>query len=238
MSKIFDAYKKQARLSSDVTRVVASAGTIKLFPLPGDSQRAEFSKLANRLLGMRTEGRGVSIGFASSASGEGASFVSYHTALVLAQDYDQKVAWIDGNFLSPQKSLNATNSTSFCTLIREPGALGDLIPSGNPQLIPGGTDLVGARGHFAGENYRQLMDKLKDAYDFVIIDMPPVLNSNDTALMAREVEGLLLVVEQKYLKWEVINHGIESLREKDVKVLGSVINRRKFDLPKVLYDRL
>jgi len=40
------------------------------------------------------------------------------------------------------------------------------------------------------------------------------------------------------LKWEVIKSGIDSLREKDVPVLGAVINRRRYELPKFIYDRL
>ncbi len=80
--------------------------------------------------------------------------------------------------------------------------------------------------------------ELNQIFDFVILDLPPVLKSTDTALIGRNTDGLLLVVEQKFLKWEVINHGVDSLREKDVKILGSVINRREFELPKVIYDRL
>lgn len=56
--------------------------------------------------------------------------------------------------------------------------------------------------------------------------------------MAAGADGFLLVIEQKYLKVEVINHGIQGLRDKGVHLLGTVINRRTYDLPKVIYDRL
>ena len=46
------------------------------------------------------------------------------------------------------------------------------------------------------------------------------------------------MIEQKFLKWEVVEHGLRALRDKGVQVFGSVINRRTFALPKIIYDRL
>ena len=102
MSKIFDAYRKNVGDLSNLSLEIGKAGSISLYPSPEDIQKDDFNKLANRLLGLRLENRGAVLAFASSTTGEGASFVSYNTALYLATGYNQKVAWIDGNFISPQ----------------------------------------------------------------------------------------------------------------------------------------
>ena len=238
MSKIFEAYRKKVGGLSDLSLEIGKAGSVTLYPSPEGSQQSDFNKLANRLLGLRLENRGAVLSFGSSASGEGASFVSYNAAIVLATIYHQKVAWIDGNFLSPQKKLLGQNWNTFSSLLRDPGKIDDIIASDNPLLIPGGADLMGARGLVADRSYRDLLANFARRFDFTIIDLPPILNSTDAALMAAETDGLLLVIEQKYLKREVIEHGIQGLRDKGVQVLGSVINRRTFDLPKVIYDRL
>ena len=146
MSKIFDAYRKQVQESPDFGEEIARAGSLALFPGPGTKQKAEFNKLANRLLGLRISQRGSVISFASSAAGEGASYVSYNAARVLAHDYGQKVAWIDSNFLSPQKRLNALKEITFSTLIRNPEKVRDLVTDQGLHLIAGGENLIGARG--------------------------------------------------------------------------------------------
>ena len=56
--------------------------------------------------------------------------------------------------------------------------------------------------------------------------------------MAAGADGLLLVIEQKYLKREIVEHGLRILQDKGVQVLGTVINRRQYLLPKIIYDRL
>ncbi len=238
MSKIFDAYRKKVGKMSDISLEIGKAGSVSLYPFPDGNQLDDFNKLANRLLGVRREDRGNILAFSSSASGEGASFVSYNTALFLASVYHQKVVWVDGNFLSPQVKLLNHGDHTFSSLLHDPDYVDDLIAADNPLLIGAGRGLQKARGLLADRRYRQLLDRLSHRFDFVILDLPPVLASTDTALMAAAADGFLLVIEQKFLKVEVIEHGIQGLRDKAVNLLGTVINRRTYDLPKVIYDRL
>ncbi|MFH2052571.1 MAG: hypothetical protein ABIK96_08920 [bacterium] len=238
MSKIFDAYKKRLGDAPDLPQELGRTGTISLFPIPADPQREEFNRLASRLLGMRLESRGSVISFASSSRGEGSSYVSYQAAFFLANAYKMKVAWIDGNFLSPQKQLRNSDSLTLCDLLQDPERFEDMVTPDALTLLPGGENLVGARGLFADPRYTEILVAFTRRFDFTIIDLPPILNSTDTALMASETDGLLLVIEQKFLKWEIIEHGLDGLRNKGVRVLGSVINRRSFELPKFIYDRV
>ncbi len=238
MSKIYEAYRKRVGDHAELSLEIGRIGAVALYPMPDATQQAEFSQLANRLLGLKQEDRGAVVAFASSAAGEGASFVSYNAAMILATVYHQKVAWIDANFQSPQKGLAHVDGPSLATLLQQPDRLADVRPMGNPTLIPGGANLPAVRGLFADEKCQDLMAALSARFDFTIIDLPPVLGTTDAALMAAATDGLTLVIEQRFLKREIIGHGMEALRAKSVRVLGAVINKRSYDLPKVLYDRL
>ena len=238
MSKIYEAYRKRVGDAPDLSLEIGRAGTVALYPMPDATQQGEFNQLANRLLSLKRDDRGAVLAFASTASGEGASFVSYNTALMLATVYHQKVCWIDANFQSPQKQLLHVDGPSLATLLQNPDKLADLRPAGNPLLVPGGINMTAARGLFADQKCHDLMRALSGRFDFTVIDLPPVLSTTDTALMAAATDGLTLVIEQRFLKREIITHGMEDLRAKSVRVLGAVINKRSYDLPKVIYDRL
>ena len=238
MSKIYEAYRKRVGDLPDLTVELGRVGTVALYPMPDATQQGEFSQLANRLLDHKREDRGAVIAFASTASGEGASFVSYNAALMLATVYHQKVCWIDANFQTPQKALAHAEGPSLATLLQNPERLAELRPAGNPTLVPGGLNLQAVRGLFADQKCHDLVRGLSARFDFTLIDLPPVLSTTDTALMATATDGLTLVIEQRFLKREIIGHGMEALRAKSVRLLGAVINKRSFDLPKVIYDRL
>ncbi len=238
MSKIYEAYRKRVGDDVDLSVEIGRIGAVALYPMPDATQQAEFSQLANRLLDLKPEDRGAVVAFASSASGEGGSFVSYNAAVVLATVYHQKVAWIDANFQSPQKALAHAEGPSLATLLQQPDRLSEVRAAGNPTLIHGGANLAAVRGLFAGDKCQDLMAALGARFDFTVVDLPPVLGTTDAALMAAATDGLTLVIEQRFLKREIIGHGMEALRAKSVRVLGAVINKRSYDLPKVLYDRL
>lgn len=238
MSKIYEAYRKRVGDLPDLTVELGRVGTVALYPMPDATQQGEFSQLANRLLDHKRDESGAVIAFASTAAGEGASFVSYNAALMLATVYHQKVCWIDANFQTPQKALAHAEGPSLATLLQNPERLAELRPTGNPTLVPGGLNLQAVRGLFADQKCQDLVRGLRLRFDFTLIDLPPVLSTTDTALMATATDGLTLVIEQRFLKREIIGHGMEALRAKSVRLLGAVINKRSFDLPKVIYDRL
>jgi Mrp family chromosome partitioning ATPase len=238
MSKIFDAYKKRLEDTPELAGEISRAGKFPLFPPLKSSQLDEFGNLVNQLLRLKSEGRGMVLSFACSAPGEGASYVSFQAASMLAQMYDQKVAWVDCNFLSPQAKLIGSRNTPLSDLLQDPHLVRGMAHDNNPFLIPAGAVLSSQKSLFTTEHYHKFIENIRGEFDFVLLDLPPILKCTDSALMAIRTDGLLLVIEHKYLKWEVINHGAQSLKEKGVKILGTVINRRQFDLPKAIYDRL
>ena len=238
MSKILKAYKKQLASGSHPHSQAGAIGFKPLFPAPKAAQQNDFNQLANRILGLRTGHQALTIGFTATTSGEGTSFVSFNTAVNLAQVYNQKVVWIDCNFMSPVDELNHDHGLKFSSILENHNLVSELEPQGYPFLIGGGADLQTKKGLFAGPGYKKALTELGLKFDFIILDLPPVLQVSDTALIALGCDGALLVIEQKYLKWEVVNHGVDVLQDKGVQVLGSVINRREFVLPKAIYDRL
>jgi Mrp family chromosome partitioning ATPase len=237
MSKIFEAYKKRARGAPDLEQEIARSATMALYSTPPTRQRAEFDDLANSLLRLQKSDEGLSLAFASSVPGEGTSFISYQVAVQLALNFRKRVVWIDGNFRSPQRKLGSADLLSYADLLQEPDRLGELTSEANPVFLRGG-DLARQMGLFAADSYRRVVARLRETFDFAILDLPPFLESTETAIMAVPLDGLLVVVESRRLKWEVIQHGISSLQEKHVPVLGTVINRRRYELPKIIYDRL
>jgi Mrp family chromosome partitioning ATPase len=69
----------------------------------------------------------------------------------------------------------------------------------------------------------QLLDQARDAYDYVVLDMPPVLLVPDCTLMARWVDGFLLVVGAHRTPRKLLADTLNAI-EPD-KVLGIVLNR-------------
>ncbi len=237
MSTIRQALRKSRGGDIDFRTELAAMDGVELFPPARGRQREEFAQLANMMLEFKSPSRGASIVFASSVSGEGASFVSYQTARELAFTLDRRVFWIDANPYSPQRKLMARSQVTFQELLQDPEIAKEPAAT-RLQMIPAGMESDGWQGLVASDNYIRLLEILQDSYDFTFIDAPPILQHVETSLLGAGADGLVLVVERGRLKWEVIQAGLENLANRRVNVLGTVFNRRRFDLPKFLYDRI
>jgi Mrp family chromosome partitioning ATPase len=238
MTKIYQAYKKRTPDQSDFKIDLASLGDIRLFPAPARSQQVELARLADMLLQFKPADRGAVLCFASSISGEGTSYVSYNAARLLAYEMHRKIAWVDANFRSPHRRLLKRELVSFAELLQDPERVSELPSASSLTLVAGGVNLDSRAGDASSESAEQLVNGFAACFDFTILDCPPVLDAIEAGQLASHADGLVLVVQSRRLKREVVQHAMETLSARNVRVLGAVLNRRTFELPKLIYDRL
>lgn len=88
------------------------------------------------------------------------------------------------------------------------------------------------------ERLRPLFRQLATQYRFVVIDADAVYSATDTLVMATQVDGVVLVVRGEDTRWEVAQAARQRLAQAGAKVVGSVFNRRRYYMPKWLYNNL
>ncbi|MDT0202655.1 polysaccharide biosynthesis tyrosine autokinase [Nocardioides sp. AE5] len=71
----------------------------------------------------------------------------------------------------------------------------------------------------------RLLNDLRERFDVVIIDAPPLLPVTDAALIARQADGAFVVVRHGKTTKDQLAHAVERIEAVDARVLGVVINR-------------
>lgn len=238
MSKILEAMRKSGTaVGTDFGFQLATVDGARLYPVPPPGQIGEFEQLASALIARHDGTNGQVVVFASTTAGEGASYVSYNVARHLSYMLDRKVAWVDANFRSPQRKLS-DEGLDFRTLLQNPGVFPSLKTAGNLVLVPNGHAPIKSTDLLNSEIWPALLEHFQRTFYFTVIDAPPILDSSDAAHLAAPTMGLVLVVESRRLKHEIIRHGLDQLRTFGVNILGSVLNKRTFDIPDFLYKRM
>lgn len=72
--------------------------------------------------------------------------------------------------------------------------------------------------------YKEVLNELYDAFDFLIIDTPPVGLFVDAAVISSQVEGVLVVVQKGKTKREAVRAAMSQLEKANAHVLGAVLN--------------
>jgi receptor protein-tyrosine kinase len=72
-------------------------------------------------------------------------------------------------------------------------------------------------------NAQLLLQDLRQTFDFVVIDAPPLLPVSDAAVLAGETDGALLVVRHGHTKRDQVEAAMETLRAVNARLVGSVL---------------
>ncbi len=73
--------------------------------------------------------------------------------------------------------------------------------------------------------FQELLTELRTYYDYIIIDTPPVGSVTDAAIVAKESDGAILVVESERVSYKVAQKVKEQLEKTGCKILGAVLNK-------------
>ncbi|MGL5577407.1 MAG: CpsD/CapB family tyrosine-protein kinase [Sarcina sp.] len=158
---------------------------------------------------------------------EGKSVTAGNLAISFAQD-NKKVIIIDCDLRRPtiHKKFNISNENGLTELLlRRKEAKEciqtylenlDVITSGH--IPPNPSEMLGS------DNMTKLLEELKERYDYVIIDTPPVLAVSDAQVIATKTDGVVFVVKSAGTKKEEIIQAKANLDKVNAKIVGSVLN--------------
>ena len=172
------------------------------------------------------------IGVSSALAGEGKSLTSVNLAYTLAQ-LDKKVLLIDCDMRRPSLATklsikkypglssclsgqNVWNSlVQPCGLEDEQEAFSVIAAGRNP---PNPIELL------SSAKMAKVLKEMRKEYDYVILDLPPVAEVSDAMAVAKETDGILLVVRQDYCGYPVLSSVVKEFEFVGAKILGVVYN--------------
>ena len=71
----------------------------------------------------------------------------------------------------------------------------------------------------------KMIELLRQRYDYIILDLPPVGEVGDALAVAKMTDGMLLVVRQNYCDRIALNSAVRQFTFVDARILGVVFNR-------------
>jgi capsular exopolysaccharide synthesis family protein len=184
-----------------------------------------------------------SILLTSATSSEGVSTLALYIAFSLAIRDNKTTCLIDGSFESPSVSntLGLLGKPGLSDYLSNEAELRDvLLRTESPSLhVMGiGTHTYNPSLLLSGTRARSLVADLSERFEYVLIDSAGVLAHAETSMLAAYVDGVVLVVRAQQTKREVLAKADRLIRFSGGKVIGSILNRRKFPIPQAIYRRL
>jgi len=188
-----------------------------------------YRKLRTSIFLSRSEEPAKTILFTSGAAGEGKTMTVSNTAIMFAQ-LGHQVLIVDADLRRPacHKALRVQNDRGLTDYLTGREELAGVIKStsvpnlsilGCGSIPPNPTEMIGSA------KMREMLARLKNDYDFILIDSPPVIPVSDAVVLSSIVDGVVLVVRGQATPKHIVRAALAELRKSQEDVMGVVLNR-------------
>jgi receptor protein-tyrosine kinase len=187
----------------------------------------EFRTLRTRLNHLQTLQPLHSLVVTSPSPAEGKSFTAMNLAVAQAQLAEKRVLLADFDFRRPtiDKTFRVAGQAGITDYLQGRVPIGDIISriaDSNLYLITAGGPVANPLELLNLKECRALMEALRNHFDWVIIDTPPLLFAADANLLSTMADGSILVVRIGSTTFDAVSRAMQSLCENNV--LGVVVN--------------
>ncbi len=197
--------------------------------------------------------------FVGSRQGEGTSTLARAYAKVAATEFRKRVLLLDAALGTCGQHLNGAHppngelpsateppvETALVELSQAPGVMNDRLiekalvePGDEPYFffpfLARQPAVSSAGQSFLIEN---LFTTLRERFDVVVVDSPPVHMSSYSLVMARQADGVVLVVEATRTRLPVAKSAKRTIAQAGGNVLGMILKKRRSYIPSLLYKR-
>lgn len=95
----------------------------------------------------------------------------------------------------------------------------------NSSFIVSGERTTAVVNVLEANKLKELINRLRDEFDYVILDSPPVIAVSDALYIAKLADSVIFVVAQNEAKRKVINEALNTLKQNKVSILGTVFTQ-------------
>lgn len=164
----------------------------------------------------------------SAISGEGKSFVARHLAAAYAQ-MGRKTILVGFDLRKGEqfKEVQHTEGQTLSAFYLNRCNMGDIIvPLEQPNLfaIPTGVVPPNPLELITSDQTRQLLARLKEDFDHIIIDTPPVGIVSDAFLLMHHAQVNLIVTREKLSRKRIIQSILNDMADKQIDNLAFILN--------------
>lgn len=163
----------------------------------------------------------------SALPSEGKTLTAANLALTLSHSYQRRVLLVDADLRRPRLQrmlgLSAGPGLTDSLVLPRGGKLPVHKLSPTLWVLGAGRSTADPMSTLASTSMKQLLDDAKDAFDWVIVDTPPIAILPDANLLAAMVDTALLVVCAQSTPYPMVQRAAEAIGT--TRILGVVLNR-------------
>lgn len=166
----------------------------------------------------------------SSVSEEGKSTTVSNLAVTMGQD-GKKVLVIDADLRRPKihEIFQLSQMPGVTDVVYDSLSISNAIKGfkevNKLDILTAGKQPISASEFIGSEAFKKLISEMKELYDIVFIDAPPVLSVSDAVIISQFVDGVILTVAANQTKKKLVVRTLKALNAVNANIIGTVLTK-------------
>ena len=186
-----------------------------------------YKNIRTNIISLLNKNGGNVLAITSPNAGEGKSTTAINVAITLSQ-LNKKVLLLDADLRRPSmnKRLKIDAEIGCVDYLCENNKIDDIIVhyNNNLDVIISGSKSKNPTELFSSENFEFLINELKERYDYVVIDTPPINPVSDSLIISQKCDALIMVVKAGSTTYYSFNKAYDAFKVLDIDVSGVILN--------------
>lgn len=181
------------------------------------------------------------ISLASVRGKEGASTCTANIATLLANKLHHSVLVIDANLRHPglhKKFKGMSNKKGLSDIVLGKASFDEACCKLGEQVtfLPSGRTELNPLTILDSKSMKEFIADVRDQFEVILIDAPPVSEHQDVSVLASISDGFVGLVSEGQTRRQVAASAFNMLKDRDLNVLGVVLNHRTYPIPGFIYN--
>ncbi|HMN25670.1 MAG TPA: polysaccharide biosynthesis tyrosine autokinase [Ignavibacteriaceae bacterium] len=168
----------------------------------------------------------------SPAEGEGKSFVSVNLAASFAQS-NKRTLLVDCDLRRPtiHTKMGVDKRPGLVDYLSRKSKSEDIIrktKTNDLSFITSGSTLSNPAEVFESKAFKSFLQGIKDFFDIIILDSPPIIAVIDAEILAKQVDGTILVISADKTENRLLTDAVGLINRNKANFFGTVLNNFKY----------
>lgn len=199
-----------------------------LFHEPAGYRAEQVRALRNRLVAMNPDGEPKTLVVTSAVRDEGKTVAALNLAMAFAELERHQVVLVDADLRRPscERYLNLNPGPGLADVLQGRLPVDKALRSTGHrglQLLGPGTRVANPAEALATSRLDELLRRLKESHQYIVVDTPPALSSTDAGVLSARADGTLLVVRLEHSLKKQTREALRALQDMGGNVLGTFV---------------